>query len=404
MESEYLLSIVIPTKNRENYALATIQQILSLNDHRIQVVIQDNSDEETLRESIIKFNNKSLKYNYSNTTLSFVDNFNMAIDLADGEYICIIGDDDGILPLITEVVVWAKTNMVDAIKPGLNAVYYWPNSMAIKEKNDNGYLTINPFTKKVNLRNPQIEVEKLLKQGASDYLKLNLVKLYHGIVRKECLEEIKKETGKYFGGLSPDIYISVALSLNIKKVVEIGFPLTISGICNKSGSSDSATGKHTGELESAPHLKGHKNYVWTKDIPKFYSVDTIWADSALAALKDLEETTLLMKFNLEFLTIKCLLKYPQYKKVILKNYLNNSKSSNYVKMKNTIYFLVYISRNLMKKMFRKIIPNNKPNSNYYMNNVTDIISASAVIQKKLALNNINVLKVKTLLDEGLKKK
>ena len=48
MKNNFLLSVVIPTKNRENYASATVEQILNINDDRIQVVIQDNSDTRKL--------------------------------------------------------------------------------------------------------------------------------------------------------------------------------------------------------------------------------------------------------------------------------------------------------------------------------------------------------------------
>ena len=73
-------------------------------------------------------------------------------------------------------------------------------------------------------------------------------------MKKECLEEIRTKTGRYFNGLSPDIYSVVALSLVSKNNVFIDYPFTISGICKTSGSADSATGRHTGKWEDAPHF------------------------------------------------------------------------------------------------------------------------------------------------------
>ncbi|WP_064093137.1 glycosyltransferase family A protein [Rossellomorea aquimaris] len=388
MKNNFLLSVVIPTKNREKYASATVEQILNINDDRIQVVIQDNSEKRELSKLLIKHdNNKRLKYNYTEGTISFVDNFNLAVSQADGEYVCIIGDDDGILPQIIDVVLWAKKNNVDAIKPGLNAVYFWPNSEALRGKKDDGYLSINQITTKAKICDPYYEVVKLLKQGGQDYLSLDMVKLYHGIVRRECLQQIRETTGKYFGGLSPDIYISVALSLTVNKLVEIDFPLTISGICNKSGSSDSATGRHTGKLEDAPHFRGHKEYNWSELVPKFYSVDTIWADSALAAIKDLNKLDLIKNFNFEFLTINCLLKYPQFKDTIFLCYKSYSDKNYVAKVINSAKYTTFKINSIFKKVSRKIV--SKQSDYYHINGIVNIIVANETLQKRLVVTGID---------------
>jgi glycosyltransferase involved in cell wall biosynthesis len=388
MKNNFLLSVVIPTKNREKYASATVEQILNINDDRIQVVIQDNSDTRKLSDLLIKHdNNRRLKYNYTEGTVSFVDNFNLAVSQADGEYVCIIGDDDGILPQIIDVVLWAKKNNVDAIKPGLNAVYFWPNSEALRGKKDDGYLSINQITTKAKICDPYYEVVKLLNQGGQDYLSLDMVKLYHGIVRRECLQQIRETTGKYFGGLSPDIYISVALSLTVNKLVEIDFPLTISGICNKSGSSDSATGRHTGKLEDAPHFRGHKEYNWSELVPKFYSVDTIWVDSALAAIKDLNKLDLMKSFNFEFLTINCLLKYPQFKDTIFLCYKSYSDKNYVAKVVNSAKYTTFKINSIFKKISRKIIRNQS--DYYHINGIVNIIVANEMLQKRLVVTGID---------------
>lgn len=397
MENNFLLSIIVPTKNREFYASHTVSQILSLQDDRVQVIVQDNSDTTKLFDMLKKYHeDKRLKYNYSSEVLSFVDNFNHAVESADGEYVCIIGDDDAILPQIIKVVEWAKDSGVEAIKPSLNAVYFWPDSKALKEKVDDGNIFIYGMDISAQKCNPRQEVQKLMNQGAQRYLSLDLVKLYHGIVKRDKLEEVKNRTGKYFGGLSPDIYISVALSLVVNKMVKIDFPLTISGICNKSGSSDSATGKHTGYLEDAPHFRGHDSYEWSSLTPRFYSVDTIWADSALAALVDLREFKLLKEFNLEYLTLALSLKYSKFRKEIFSNYGSNIDPKK-ILINILLSFKIFFVR-ASKFLVRKL---KKKNSFYYeKSNVENILFAEQLFQSlllkrgiedKMVLDNLNVL-------------
>lgn len=147
-------------------------------------------------------------------------------------------------------------------------------------------------------------------------------------MRRQEIERVKLVTGKYFGGLSPDIYGAVSLSIIIPNVLCIDYPLTISGICKKSGSADSVTGKHTGSYLEAPHLKGHANYNWADEVPKFYSVETIWADSALAAIKDMGHQFKIDDFREDVLAAYCISNHREYTSLIKKHYFSRMNKVN----------------------------------------------------------------------------
>ena len=184
------------------------------------------------------------------------------------------------------------------------------------------------FNLSAKIYETKTEINKLLESGGQNYLKYNLVKIYHGIVKKSAMDRVKSITGNYFGGLSPDIYSSVALSLVIDKVLKIDYPLTIPGVCSKSGAGHSSTGRHHGNLEDAPQLKGHINYQWSSLVPRFYCVETLWADSALAAFKEMGRLDLLDKFNVPRLSAYCYLRYKSFSSFTddnFKNYRINKK-------------------------------------------------------------------------------
>lgn len=390
--NHHLLSILIPTKNRQEYALKVVNHILEIKDDRMQLIIYDNSDTNELENLLGDcLNDARIKYFYNNAVLSFVENFSLGISKCDGEYITIIGDDDGINPFIINIADWANKNGVEAITPSLSLVYYWPES-GVYPKNDNGRLVISEISCKAKFHNPAKEVVKLLKNGCQSYLSLNLAKAYHGIIKKTVLEEIKNKVGNYVGGLSPDIYLSIAASLLIKKVLVIDYPLTISGICKKSGSSDSATGKHMGKLQEAPHFRGHNNYQWSDNIPSFYSVETIWADSSLAAIRDLSFNNLMKYFNLDVISAYCLKSYRKFRKIIIENLAKNHHTSD-----RSILIKLYLLRGFLKGPFMtrlKAIKNqiiNKKNNKFF-DNVHDIKNASEIVQLNIERNNKLILK------------
>ena len=312
-----LLSIVIPTRNRQKYCLAAVEQILSLNLEEIEVVIQDNSDDSSLQNLLDGYiTSNGIVYNYRGGIVSFVDNFSEAISLSHGEYVCMIGDDDGILPNIISVTKSAKQNGIDCVIAGLNAVYLWPNTEPIVPNSENGYLCVSYLKHKEVIADSRKALKKLVAQGAQGYQNLDLPRVYHGIVKRSKMDDVKSVVGNYFDGLTPDIFIAVALSCVCERVIRLSYPVTVSGICPTSGSSNSATGRHTGELKDAPHFKGHDKYIWDSKIPAFYSVETIWAETALHALKVFGKNDLYSKFNIQYLDNLCLSKYPKYANMI----------------------------------------------------------------------------------------
>ncbi len=342
---EYLLSIIIPTKNRQYYSLNSVKQILSCYGDEVEIVVQDNSDDDSLMKQIAELRCENVIYNYQAGVLSFVDNFDIAIGLANGKYMMLIGDDDGTTSLALKVAKWADRNEISSVKPSLSFVYFWPGSQVF-EQDDNGVLNIFSYDGKIQEYDSKEGLTCLLRRSCQNYLDGDLIKLYHGLVRRDLLDRIKGKTGRYVGGLSPDIYLSVALSLTSKeKAINLNVPLTISGICTGSGSSQSATGEHTGKLEDAPHFRGHENYEWDSRIPRFYSVETIWGDSAIAAVKEIN-SNYMKYYKTETLTYTCLRKYPKFKETIIENYNNNGG--------NVLKLGYYICSRVINKIISKL--------------------------------------------------
>ncbi|WP_426279053.1 glycosyltransferase family 2 protein [Chryseobacterium sp. S-02] len=297
-----LLSIAIATKNRQAYCVSAVESILSLNNYSIQVIVQDNSDDKNLELLLEKYLDDSrLIYNYTAPPFSSIDNFNAAIELATGEYVCLIGDDDGINPEIIDATLWAKENDVDALTGSLSANYTWENTGApgtFFTKNVGSNLSVLQFSARVYQVNLEDSLKKLMANGCTNYSEFDFPKLYHGIIRKSILEKIKEDTGDYMKGLSPDIYSAIALSCYVNKLIVIDYPLTIPGVCGQSTTvSEGQVKKHSKKIEDAPHFRDRGDYIWSKEVPRIYCVQTIWADSGFAALREMERTDLIQLFD-----------------------------------------------------------------------------------------------------------
>ncbi|EMN6201063.1 glycosyltransferase family 2 protein [Vibrio vulnificus] len=308
-----ILSIVIPTKGRNEYLIKTIRTILDMDLSNVEILIQDNNEIDEISsvfEEEISFG--LVSYFHEPKPLSFVDNFELAISRVKGDYITLIGDDDLINPEIIDVVTIAQEKSIDAIVPANKLHFLWPNSNLVSRTlngiaSDSILFTIKKFGGSLELVNSRKELEKVLKNGGVDYLKSKMPRLYHGIVCKEVIDKIRTSEGRVFGGLTPDIYVSSKISQYADKVVFFDYPLTIPGACNKSGSVASATGAHTGLLKEAPHFKYRGDYEWNGLVPKIYSVETIWADTVFASVSHCPDLT--EKIDTSLLNSICYYKY-----------------------------------------------------------------------------------------------
>lgn len=372
------LSIIIPTRNRQYYCLSAIKQILALNLNSFEICIQDNSDTNSLFNDILQLNNEHIVYHYHEGVLSFVDNFSEAVSLCSGQYVCMIGDDDGIMKDIEDVLIYAKAHNIDAIIPSIDFAYYWPTDKPLVPGAEKGYLlapkrAIDAYYKKVTP-----SMAKLLDNAGQDYQLLNLPRLYHGLVKKDVLDCIKKKTGVLFDGLTPDIYIAAALLIVCKNVYSTNMSITISGVCPTSGSADSDTGRHTGKLSDAPHFRGHAEYHWKKEIPYVYSIETIWAETLLHVLDNFNLKSEVGRFNIPLLDAICRYKHPQLQEEVDKHATEYGISHNKMALLYWKYWISHMIPRITNRLKRDLGIAKKVNKFY---DVSDILVAHELITK-----------------------
>lgn len=397
----YLLSIVIPTRNRQYYALESVKQILSVTDDRVQIIISDNSDNNSLETAILELRSSRIKYQFISKRIPGVDNYANGIALSDGRYICCIGDDDGVLRNITEIVEWADVNDIKAIKTGVQATYIWPNASPVYKTGCLSMAGANTSVKYVDTK-PQLDA--FIRSGCLDLTNATLPKAYHGIVRRDMFDIIKERTGRYCGGLSPDIYLCVSLSLIIDRFACLDVPVTIFGACKASTTADSLNKINVSKLEEAPHFVGQE-YTWSNKVPRFYCGFNIWADSALHALEDMNATDLLDAYPVEPVTAVCMLRCPEYNCETEENFANNngdkSKLQAVFEQKQKAYKheqrLDFLRRRKLffatYKMLRTFVQRLRKSQEYVMQDVFDISAAEKIVSTSLAGTNKQLLSV-----------
>lgn len=367
MKNIPLLSIVIPTRNREEYCIHALNHILSFEEQDFELIIQDNSDSTRILDYVKKNQDLRLKYQYAPERINSLINMDYAISLATGKYITMIGDDDTVLPTIFDVVKYANKFGYDAISQKNVIPYFWPNSLGA---GSSGKLNLNRFSFEKKRPDINKNLNLFLKNGMIDYLSFDFPKVYHGIVLKSVLDKVKSKTGHYFGGLSPDIYAAMTLSFFTERFIVIDYPFSVGGICKSSTTAQGMTGGHIGELKTAPHLYKRGNYIWDKRIPQYYSVESIWAESAIKGFIELDNEFLLKDFRFSFFVLFAIWRGKGIRKLIIKKVLN-SQQGLFNKIILVLKTLVYIIPFLITKIL-KLILNKNTNKTQTIKNIDTI--------------------------------
>lgn len=277
-----LLSIVVPTKNRYNCLKVLVELFISFNSKDIELVISDNSDDNSGFLAFLKtLDDKRIKYIYTSDYLSVVDNSDRAILASTGEYINMIGDDDGNQREIIDVVRYMKRNDIESLNC-YRCQYLWPGveSRIAKSK---GTLKIKQLTMDLSVVDVKEELDKVLHHGACiSYQKLPCV--YNGIVRRDVLDIIYSKTGTFFPGPSPDMANAIALSTILKKHYWLDYPISWAGINPNSGGGMGAAHRHSNKIDECPWLPQDASYTWDTRLPYYWTGCTVWAESAIKAL------------------------------------------------------------------------------------------------------------------------
>ena len=312
---EILLSVVIPTHNRSKYAIHAVRSILAIGDRSLELVVSDTSTDGLLEELVRQGDNPPcddprFKYLRPAEKLDMTGNHNNVIGAASGEFVCLIGDDDTITEDALLAARWAKENQIDVIAPKVMSNYVWPDFRSkIFGAGHAGRLYLPSRIGPVVVRESSDSLSAALLNAAQGTD--GLPKIYHGIVRRSLLEKMRTLSGAFFHGSSPDVSGAIGLALCGGRFVEIDYPLTIPGASGGSNTGRSAMNQHKGKLGVESQTKAFVSAGWTEGVPRFFSVETVWAHAALETIAKISPAEV-SRFNFARLIAVCQTLHGEY--------------------------------------------------------------------------------------------
>jgi hypothetical protein len=370
---------MIPTKDRYSYLESCLRGIsLGYNNNLVEIIITDNSKQKQEIKALSLFNN--VKYSYLGKPISQVENFELALERVTGEYVTMIGDDDGISDLLIDVVGYMKAKNIETlIAPFVS--YFWPDIVSRNVINDfSGKIFYKNYTYKLTEISTAAEVEKCLNLGGGSLC--NLPRMYYGIIKKEVLEKVKASSGVYFPGPSPDMANAFSTALYTNTQVLFDAPLFIAGNSAKSAAGLGLSGKHVGSIDGNPMLPSDCSVKWSKLVPKYWSGPTIWAESLLKATELTGNSNLMQKFNYVRLYANCLSFNREYSELIHETIFEYAKDKSAFALslnlkKEQVNILMLRLRFLIINIYKRFFGSKK----FVYSNITNIEEAMSIIKQ-----------------------
>ncbi len=254
-------AIVIPTRNRQRYAVDAAQTALTAaaeTEFGVEIILADASDDaaelaDRICDTGLADQVSVLAPDPSAATMQ--GNWERGLAATTADYVIFIGDDDGLVPDALDTIdamIEAAPAPVYAWEP---ADYRWPC-----------FPTEGRGRLSTTLAAPSIAIER-----ASDGLNRHYnwatrskwpdigPSIYHGAVRRDLIDCVRRRQGAYFSSFVVDYASAISNAAHMDAYVHLSAPLTVLGACGQSNSAALTGGKvsaaRRAETQSdTPHL------------------------------------------------------------------------------------------------------------------------------------------------------
>lgn len=102
MRSGPKVTVALPTYNRARYLQESLRSILKQTLLDFEVIVSDNCSTDNTEETVCAFSDSRIRYRRNDSNLGVFPNMNRCLELAQGEYVVIVHDDDLFAPQFLE--------------------------------------------------------------------------------------------------------------------------------------------------------------------------------------------------------------------------------------------------------------------------------------------------------------
>lgn len=228
-------SVLLPTRNRADLVARAIETVRRQDHADWEVVVSDNASEDDTESVVRRFADPRVRYHRTASYVPVTENWNRALELSDGEYVVMLGDDDGLLRgcLSTLERLAGGHGTPDVLS--LNALLYaYPG---VLPPFPDGFLQPYGYAEFLRGANEPFVLDAarrraLLAQSMSFRVRFGF-NMQFWVVHRRLVQRLAPR-GPFFQSPYPDYYAANALLHAAEKILVVPDPLVVIGISPKS--------------------------------------------------------------------------------------------------------------------------------------------------------------------------
>lgn len=229
------LTICVPSRNRQRYFQETVRSLLMNLRTDIEFIFADNSDDPSLMNGFMEdvIADPRVKYLPSGERVfSMVDNWERCLEVATGEFVSVIGDDDYVDPDVADLIGRTQSETPVDVFVWSRLTYNWPNNRP-RHCNVSVPLGIGVHTMKREWLYE--EFFGWTRHAATPNCPFSI---YHGAVSRALMEKIRQKFGgRYFEHPTVDFENSCKILTTAENIIYVERPFSVLGSCPDSNSA-----------------------------------------------------------------------------------------------------------------------------------------------------------------------
>jgi glycosyltransferase involved in cell wall biosynthesis len=227
-------SVVIPTRDATYTLRSTLQTCLAQDFEDCEIIVSDNQSSPATRQVVDDLADHRLKYVRTPHLLAMTDSWEFAVAQASGEYVTLLGDNDGLLlhalPEIDRIIRMLDTKILR----WESVCYNWPdlpvqeyasaNELLIPLKQTNYY---HPIRRRTSNR-----MIPAVLNSPNSYAQLPMI--YASAIHHSLIARLRDHNGRVFRSQYPDVYSGFAFAHLAGTYHSVDAPMNINALSGKS--------------------------------------------------------------------------------------------------------------------------------------------------------------------------
>lgn len=264
-------SVVIPTRNRPRTLPFTLRTCLEQDFDSFEIVVADNCSTPPAVQCMPEVPAR-VRIVRSEIPLALSDNWEAGVSQSRGEFVTVLGDDDGLQPgALLKADRLIRDFGADAVNSA-QAMYLWPDTPSPSA----GRLAI-PVMRQTVVGPPQALIAEV---AAFRLPYVRLPMLYNSFVRRDVLDRLRSLMGRLLVDPIADVFSGFAVAWAARMYVQFGEPLSVAGLSSTSnGIADLFPKKGGVDPDELRQLNRRAGLTWHPAAPAVHSLSAAVANS-----------------------------------------------------------------------------------------------------------------------------